>query len=355
MAVSFYRRLWASTNGAGSFSDLTLGLKMTYLSLQSRSVSIPTDEALCVSTLMGLDIAKVTAVPPLQRMNVFWRSFNSVSASFFFSRAPRKLLKPGLHWAPSSFMQCEDSSSWLGPPRLSEPTKDFIHAVPTLLAPLPGLLFRVNIADRIERKILTKGSVFILQDENGSWLRVYQEEPWNQGSVVAGTTLGLAIVLAARCNVYENPNYHSHVISNGFDPGATSPGVLVSRRRTENGIIHVTGLNHVDVRLLGEGEQKLRSMIRTSLRDANISHDTFIAIETEHDSSALDRCLIVAWRLLSNEEFSGLLVAFAGLAGISDAFKDLVEVLIELMAEDAVNGDCCDVQQVAESQQWCID
>ena len=252
-------------------------------------------------------------------------------------------------------MQCEDAWSWSGPPELSEHTEDDVHAVPTnegLLAPLPGLLFRANIAERVERTILTEGSVFILQDENGRWLRVLQEEPWNHGSAAAGTALGLAIILAVGRDGYENTKYHSHVFSNEFDSLTTAPGILVSRRWTEKGIIHVTGLNHVHVTLLGEGEQKLRSMIRASLRDANISRDTFMAPETEKNSSALDRCSIVAQRLLSNEEFSGLLRAFAGLTGISGAFEDL---LMALMAEDAFNGDCCDVQGLPASQQWCIE
>ncbi|CAO1598325.1 hypothetical protein XANCAGTX0491_002094 [Xanthoria calcicola] len=360
MALCLYNRLHdivgASTNRAGSFRKVTFGLKTTYLSLHSRSVSIPTDEALCLFTLMGLDIAKVTAVPPLERMNVFWRTFNSVPASFFFSKAPRKLLEPGLRWAPSSFMQCESAWSWLGP-QLSEPTENDIHAVRTnegLLAPLPGLLFRANIAERVERTILTKDSVFLLQAKNGAWLRVFLEEPWNH-SAAADTTLGLAIILAFRCDSYLNTRTHSHLISIGFYSRASSPGVLVSRRRTENGIKHVTGLNHVDVILLGESEQKLRSMIRASLRDANVSHDTFMALETEHDSSVLDRCSIVAQALLSNEEFSGLLVPFARHVGNGDTSEDLVEVLMGLLADAIFYGDCCDVQELPESQQWCID
>ncbi|KAI4207796.1 MAG: hypothetical protein LQ348_000433 [Seirophora lacunosa] len=362
MAFYLFRQLLASvlpgTNRAGSFREINFGLQTSYLSLQSRSVSIPTDEALCLSTLMGLDIAKVTAVPPLERMNVFWRTFNSIPASFFFSRAPRKLLEPGFHWAPSSFMQCESAWSWLGPPKLCDPTEDNINAVPTnqgLLAPLPGLLFRANIAGSVERMIFTKRSVFNLEVENGSWLRLVLEEPWNQGSAGAGTTLGLAIVLAARYDVYEDLRYHSHVISNDFLPRVRCPGVLVSRRRTENGMIHVTGLNHVHVTLLGEGEQKLRSMIRASLQVADVSHDTFIALQTESDSSAWDRCWPVAQALSSNEEFSGLLWAFARLTGETDAAEDLALLLMRLMAEHALYGDCCDVQELPESQQWCID
>ena len=361
MALYLYSRLlptvFAAINRAESFREVTLGLKNTYLSLQSRSVSIPTDEALCLFTLMGLDIAKVTAVPPLERMNVFWRTFNSVPASLFFSKAPRKLLEPGLHWAPSSLMQRESAWSWLGPPELNLFAEDDVHAVPTnegLLARHPGLLFRANIAER-DRTILTKDSVFLLQIKNGPWLRVFLEEPWNLGCAAADTSLGIAIILAVRRDSYVKTKYHSHLISSGFNPRASSPGVLVSRRRTENGIIHVTGLNHVHVTLLGEGEQKLRSMIRASLRDANISHDTFIALAIENNSSALIRCSIVAQGLLSNEEFSGLLRAFARLADIRGAFKDLFEVLMALMAKDAFDGDGCEVQELPASQQWCID
>lgn len=59
--------------------------------------------------------------------------------------------------------------------------------------------------------------------------------------------------------------------------------------------------------------------------------------------------------LSSNEEFSGLLWAFARLTGETDAAEDLALLLMRLMAEHALYGDCCDVQELPESQQWCID
>ncbi|KAI4279694.1 MAG: hypothetical protein L6R38_004972 [Xanthoria sp. 2 TBL-2021] len=349
--------VWLQATWVDSFSKVAIALGQPYLSLQSRSVSVLTDEALCLFTLLDLDITKVTAVPPQERMNVFWRTFNKVPSSLVFSRAPKKLLEPGLHWAPSSFMQGESVDLWFGPRQLHSIKEDDPHAVPTdegLLAALPGLLFRANIGERMEKIIFTWGQTFIVQDENGSWFGVSLEEAWNQGSAASGTPQGLAIILANSQGVYGYKE-HSHVSSDIFTPRTHSRGVLVSRKRTKEGIMHVTGLNHVYVKPLSEGEQKLRSRIRASLQEAKIPCDTYIALQSEHPSIARERCRMLAQRLLSNQEFLHLQAAFARHVGESDQYEDLLELLMEMIAYHAFWSECSNVQRLPASQQWCID
>ncbi|KAI4251185.1 MAG: hypothetical protein L6R42_008473 [Xanthoria sp. 1 TBL-2021] len=254
-------------------------------------------------------------------------------------------------------MQGESGALWLGPQELWCPKEDHPHAVPTnagLLAALPGLLFRANIGERMERIIFTRDGTFTVQDEIGSWFGVLLEEPWNQNSAASGTPQGLAIILANTQGVYEYKN-HSHVSSDIFAPRAHSVGVLVSRRWTEEDIMHVTGLNHVYVKPLSEGEQKLRSRISASLQEAKIPYDTYITLQSEHPSIARERCRMLAQRLLSNQEFLDLQAAFARHIGESDKYEDLLEFLMVGIAKEACYGDCSDVQRLPASQQWCID
>ncbi|KAI4264663.1 MAG: hypothetical protein L6R42_000242 [Xanthoria sp. 1 TBL-2021] len=359
MGIDMYKKiritLWPQV--AVQSSKVALALAQTYFSLQSRSVSVPTDEALCLFTLLDLDITEVTAVPPQERMNVFWRTFNKVPSSLVFSRAPKKLLKPGLHWAPSSFMQCETEKDWLGPWKLCYPKEDNPHAVPTnegLLVALPGLLFRANIGERMRRISFTRGGTFNVQDENGSWFGVLLEGCWNQGSPPSGTPQGLAIILAnpqVVCGYKE----HSHVSSDIFAAPFRLRGVLVSRKRTEEGIIHVTALNHVSVGLCSEGVQKLSSRIRARLREANIPYDTYLALQIDYPSRARERCRIVAQRLLLDQDFLELQAAFARYIGKSDKFEDLLELLMEMITDHAFWSDGSDVQGLPASQQWCVD
>lgn len=349
MSINFWRR----ANTAECFSKVATGLIQTYLSLCSRSVSVPTDEALCLFTLLDLDITKVTAVPPQERMNVFWRTFNKVPSSLVFSRAPKKLLEPGLHWAPSSFMQGETMDLWLGPQELNYIKEDDPHAVPTnagLLAALPGFLLRDKLAEGLNEFGFNFDHGVHFQDENGSWFSVVLLESWNQGSSVPGPYRQLAIVLAnQRGDIFETTDSNRHPLGL-FASRTQSLGVLVSCTRTERGVMYVTALNHVFVMALSEDYQKLCSGIIACLQGTNIPFPA-----QQSDSFVRERCRMAAQRLLSNQDTFDLHAAFARYRGRGDNYDDLLDFLLKAMLEGARCGDRFRVQRLPTSQQWCVD
>lgn len=85
--------------------------------LKHRSVTVATDEPLCISTLMKLNTHLVLSTPPERRMRVIWEQLVTskcgVPNAIIFFTEPR-LGDPGFHWAPASllhFSQDESTSS----------------------------------------------------------------------------------------------------------------------------------------------------------------------------------------------------------------------------------------------------
>ena len=86
--------------------DTTILHKITaaVFALAFRSTSVATDEALCLATLLDMDVMKVYQEPTKKRMIHIWRSFDSVPVKFLFLPHP-KLQTPGFRWAPSTLLR----------------------------------------------------------------------------------------------------------------------------------------------------------------------------------------------------------------------------------------------------------
>jgi len=73
--------------------------------LKHRAVAVATDEALCIATLMSLDVSDIISFPENQRMCKVWkllvRSQTGVPAGIVLFSEPR-LKVPGFRWAPAS-------------------------------------------------------------------------------------------------------------------------------------------------------------------------------------------------------------------------------------------------------------
>lgn len=91
-------------NGRSRHTPDVVDLKMA---LPSRSVSVPSDEALCLCTCMNLDQRAVVEAAVDDRMAMFWNTMltadRTVPNSILFFTGPR-LRRRGLRWAPSSFL-----------------------------------------------------------------------------------------------------------------------------------------------------------------------------------------------------------------------------------------------------------
>ncbi|KAH5524331.1 hypothetical protein HBI24_056980 [Parastagonospora nodorum] len=92
--------LFASTNGTQRHTSF----KSAVSALQYRSTSVRSDEPLCLSNLLGLDIEGILRADPPMRMVEFWRMQEKVPMGVVFYRG-EKLHFPGFRWAPKSFLR----------------------------------------------------------------------------------------------------------------------------------------------------------------------------------------------------------------------------------------------------------
>lgn len=92
---------------AERYSLLPIHLPLLGMALQHRSVTVSTDEALCISTLLSLDLHAVLSVPAEDRMRVVWEklaeSKHGIPAAIIFFTG-RRMDVAGFRWAPASLL-----------------------------------------------------------------------------------------------------------------------------------------------------------------------------------------------------------------------------------------------------------
>ena len=208
-----------------------------------RSVSVPSDEALCLFCLAGLNMEQITSVPPAAhlRMKVFWSSMHRVPSGLIYSKSPQKLEAPGLRWAPLSFMGSLPRHHWAGIVKCA----DDMDGIPTqqgLQVKFPGFTCTMS----------WDGSEDIYGFHfhcAGIWFRLYFEEPWHTQSAFLPPQgpQTLAIVLMEplqRQSTQEDAPETQKPKWNEF-----SDGLLGYVTHETDGIKHIKGLCHITVYL----------------------------------------------------------------------------------------------------------
>ena len=77
----------------------------TFQSLRSRATSRDGDQAICIATLVDIDLAELLSVPESDRVRKLWSMFKNVPAATLF--LPGKKLQDPVHgWAPANCMDC---------------------------------------------------------------------------------------------------------------------------------------------------------------------------------------------------------------------------------------------------------
>lgn len=75
-----------------------------------RSVTVPSDEPLIIATLLALDLSRILASEPAERMNILWRiigiSPSGIDKHILFHMGP-KIYERGLRWAPQSLLSVD--------------------------------------------------------------------------------------------------------------------------------------------------------------------------------------------------------------------------------------------------------
>ena len=203
--------------------------------LWPRSVSVLSDEALCLFCLANFDMSIITAVPPsvTLRMQVFWSQVKILPSGLVFSKYPTKLDIPGLRWAPTSFLGPLPRRHWAGTTKVEQDCT----AVPTprgLRAHLPGYLFTIDYNN------LPEPNGFFLSQ--GTWYRVYFEEPWHQCPAIGPSGRAkmayilMEPLLDSASRDFEQPQkFHVH---------DSHQGILASVIADEAGVKYVKALCH---------------------------------------------------------------------------------------------------------------
>jgi hypothetical protein len=78
--------------------------------LPFRATSKPSDEAICLGHLFGLDVTSIVKAPDAMRMEAFWSALPEIPADVIFWIGPRLQTKP-YRWAPSTFLTGRDMSN----------------------------------------------------------------------------------------------------------------------------------------------------------------------------------------------------------------------------------------------------
>jgi hypothetical protein len=71
--------------------------------LPYRQTSIASDEDLCLSTLLGMDLESLCDLPDEERVRRMFLRIGEIDAGILFGIRPR-LQQPGYRWMPSSFV-----------------------------------------------------------------------------------------------------------------------------------------------------------------------------------------------------------------------------------------------------------
>jgi hypothetical protein len=101
--------------------------------LSTRSASVPSHEAICLATLLGLSMEKVLEVTPSQRMKCFWSLQPTYSRNLVVWEG-KTLTDEGFRWAPAP----PPVQHWLGP-RENENTAQRIPS--GLVTTFQGVIF----------------------------------------------------------------------------------------------------------------------------------------------------------------------------------------------------------------------
>ena len=354
--VQLWMQIWYRADVVKNTSAVAGLISSTRLALSSRSVSVLTDEGLCLFCLMGMDISQITSVAPEDRMEVFWHQFDKVPIGFLFSKAPQKMAPKALHWAPSSFLGPQSEKEWLGPQDLSSPAANDPHATPTtsgLLVSLPGLKLHPDLIGRMREFDFTWNVDLIVQDESNRWFAVRFESAWAQDPISCATgQQQLAIILANNIPGHGAELKLIGQSSSIFSSQDVSRGLIVSIIESKRSITYVRGHNHVVVEYLGEGLQRYLSFAKSCAEDLDISQSTLVS---ETHEKLKSRYNASAQIILNNKDFRDLSEGNARHFSSKTDYDSILDDFLDTVVVTARFGDRCRVQQVASDQQWCVD
>ncbi|KAK6850861.1 hypothetical protein PG990_008232 [Apiospora arundinis] len=160
-------KVWKAQNLAWSLQSIA-GIRNE---LMARVTGYPSDEGICLASILGLKVDLILDAPIDDRLKVLWSLLPRVPFGMAFSTASRKLTAPGYRWAPASFMGDSETERWAGP----QGTHGVSHitARPTDLGLLAELFCSIYPVD------VTSKSLASLEESKGEVIRVIRGEHEN--------------------------------------------------------------------------------------------------------------------------------------------------------------------------------
>ena len=268
----------------GSSDNSSSDLPTIASALRHRSVSVPSDEPLCIAALMNLDLAKVVAGPESRRMQELWSlmplDFRGIPRSIIFHAGP-KLREKGYRWAPATLLRLIEFG---GDSMRRENTVDSI-GIPTvngLLIYLPGLLVSRSMAPKIlsERQwnisSESKRDSLFVRDDSSVWynmadrteLPLRNEDPPSPEYLIPGqplvtdkriqATQYFPLLDLIREKAYE----HYVLVDNSLETSAdgllqSRDALLVKRIRDQDGVVYVESKIRVGLSFLGKSMSEM--------------------------------------------------------------------------------------------------
>ena len=358
--------------------------------LNSRLVSYTADEALCLGSLVAIDMKLILEAQMVTdyeskkvredkeekewmerlkgeaRMCVFWRLVSDkygLPTGLTFSRVPQKLKATGYHWAPTTLFGFLPANRWAGGVKIryelttKATDNGLVGAYPGFI--LSESLIRTNLS--AERSSYTG----VLDAETQQLLfRDYEADAWYSCDLLEGWASNrgdpkgyqrLAVIMSRALKAQE---VESHAVIDGFQETDSEKGVLACIRNFKEDQYVVEAHNHIVLAQLGSNQSKI-------LRAASCCADRMLiswGVSTEEGAEEVSadeqevclhmsrsfieedpqlRTLCTSWAAYYNESSEAETWIF-------DQFHFLVKDFLLLGRRNAVIP-------VKAGQQWCID
>ena len=256
--------------------------------LNSRLVSYTADEALCLGSLMAIDMKLILGARRVighesktkpkdkeekkrmeklkgeARMCIFWRLVSDrygLPAGLAFSRVPQKLKATGYHWAPTTLLGFLPSKRWAGGPKVcykltAKATDNGLEgAYPGFI--LSESLIRTNLSAQRSSYtgvFNTETKQFLFRDyEADAWYCCTLLEAWasNRGDPKGYQRLAVILPTALKTQA------ESHTMSDSFQMFDSEWGVLACIQNFKDNEYIVEAHNHILLEQFGSTECKI--------------------------------------------------------------------------------------------------
>ena len=314
--------------------------------LQNRSVSVASDEALCLAGLMDLDLEQILRVPAGDRMRVFWSLVSHVPAGLMYSKAPHKLTHAGFRWAPSSLLGPLPKHHWAGYGIRNERIEGQVTEA-GLLVTMPGYVFETNDVRHDDNIPMGDESVWLASDSDGNYYRWLTCEPWSEPAVPLAGSHPIALILPEAMDT-PDPASKDYEDAGPFEQHRVRQGLIARVVHHKDETIHVRAHRHVVLIMLGRGYQ-IYYKVMEELAEQMGYVDT-----TAPPTFATEELERRAGDLLQASSTAELLVNEARYRGRETSLSAVVTGFCEDLQAHYGRGGFRRIRKTPDDQRWCV-